>query len=156
MLTLSPVIENELLAGFEIVIVITEEAPPKTGLALVTDMVGRLEFEAKTGVVTGTRKRRPEIARSARIVPELNFFTYAFVSVFNIFEPTGLNRLYKGNGRIVHISRTIDGAHLSVGSLEPLEVQARFHGPSRGHFGGQEPKTRSETAISPEVSSLQD
>lgn len=55
----------------------------------MTDAVGRLPFEAKTGVADtiGIRTRRPERARIARIVPELNFVVYAFVGVFIIFEP---------------------------------------------------------------------
>jgi hypothetical protein len=36
------------------------------------------------------------------ISPELSFFSYAFVSVFNIFRTTGPNRVYKRDGRVVH------------------------------------------------------
>ena len=42
------------------------------------------------------------MARSARIVPELNFVTYAFVSVFNIFVLTGLFAIFKENGQMVY------------------------------------------------------
>ena len=88
-----------LLVGFEILKVITVPAVlPGTGLAPLTVMVGRLVFVANTGAVAGTKTRSPEIARSARIVPELNFVTYAFVSVFNIFVPADPDGLYKRDG----------------------------------------------------------
>ncbi|MDE1852989.1 MAG: hypothetical protein KGI38_04475 [Thaumarchaeota archaeon] len=105
--TETPVMVYTLLPGLDTVTekVVAVAPPPRAGLLLVTDMLGRLALDAKAGVATGTRMRRPEIARSARIVPELNFVTYAFVSVFNIFILTGLNGLFKVNGQIVHFSR---------------------------------------------------
>ena len=58
-------------------------------------IVGRLEFAALAGVTSGTMTRRPESARIASIVPELNFVRYAFVGVFNIFSLARPGCLYK-------------------------------------------------------------
>jgi hypothetical protein len=66
---------------------------------------------AKAGTAIGTRKRNPEIARSARIVPELNFVTYAFVSVFNIFKPAGPNRVFKLSGQMVYFGGILPFRH---------------------------------------------
>ena len=70
--------------------------PPRTGLALVAETVGGSELAANTCGAIGTRKMSPEIARSARIVPELNFVTYAFVSVFIIFKKGSPSEYIKG------------------------------------------------------------
>ena len=43
------------------------------------------ELVPKAGVARGTRIRRPENARSARIVPELNFVTYALFGVYIMY-----------------------------------------------------------------------
>jgi hypothetical protein len=75
-----------LLDGFETVSVNVAEAPPKAGLLPVAATVGRLALAAKIGEATGMMKRRPEKAKSARIVPELNFVTYAFEGVFIVFS----------------------------------------------------------------------
>jgi hypothetical protein len=40
------------------------------------------------GVASGTRTRSPENARSARIVPELNFVTYALLCVYIVYFRT--------------------------------------------------------------------
>jgi hypothetical protein len=101
----TPVIVYRLPDGFEIVMEITLPAlPPKTGLLLLTLMVGRFAFEAKTGVATGTRNRSPEIARIARIVPELNFVTYALDCVFNIFRIRRQDEVFRYDGRFVYFS----------------------------------------------------
>ena len=60
----------------------TPVAPPRTGLLLVTVMVGPLAFAAVVGEASGMRTRSPENARKTRISPELNFVIYAFVGVF--------------------------------------------------------------------------
>ena len=73
-------------------------APPATGLFPVTVAVGRFALEAKIGEPRGKKSRRPDRARIARIVPELNFVRYAFVGVFIIFRGSVLNRLFKGDG----------------------------------------------------------
>jgi hypothetical protein len=81
-----PVIVYELEVGLARVTVNDCDAPPIAGLLPVTVAVGRLPFEAKTGDAMGIKKRRPERARIARIVPELNFVRYAFVGVFIYFQ----------------------------------------------------------------------
>ena len=57
---------------------------------------------ACTVPATGIMNSMPERARSAKIVPELILFTYAFVSVFNIFEVRLRNPVYKADGQLVH------------------------------------------------------
>ncbi len=57
---------------------------------------------ARTGATAGTMTRIPESARSARIVPELIFVTYALVCVYIVFGRRGPNGVYKGNGQIVY------------------------------------------------------
>jgi hypothetical protein len=47
--------------------------------------VGGTAFVACTGETTGTRKRMAENANSARIVPELNFVTYALLGVYIMY-----------------------------------------------------------------------
>ena len=71
-----------MLVGLLTVRVIEAGTPPGSGFPLDTVMVGRLAFEANAGVARGMRKTIAEIARSARIVPELIFVKYAFVGVF--------------------------------------------------------------------------
>ena len=65
-------------------------APPRTGLLLVTEMVGPLAFAADAGAASGIRTRSPENARKTRISPELNFVIYAFVGVFNFSSGSAL------------------------------------------------------------------
>jgi len=64
---------------------------PFIGFPLVAVAVRGLGLTACTGATLGTRRSMLENARSARIVPELIFFVYAFVSVFIIFEIRGPN-----------------------------------------------------------------
>jgi hypothetical protein len=78
--------------------------PARTALSARLEMVIWLAFAARTGVTAGTRKKSPDTRRSARIVPELNFVTYAFVSVFNIFRPKGPDGVFKADGQIVHFA----------------------------------------------------
>jgi hypothetical protein len=75
-----------------------------TVLSVMELMVIWLAFAALTVVIAGTRKKSPDTSSSARIVPELNFFTYAFVSVFNIFVLEGLKGVFKADGQIVYIT----------------------------------------------------
>jgi hypothetical protein len=53
---------------------------------------------ACAGTAMGTKNSMPERASNARIVPELNFVTYAFVCVFNIFDLRGLARVFRDDG----------------------------------------------------------
>ena len=64
--------------------------PPRTGLLLVTVMVGPMAFAADAGVASGMRRRSPENARKTSISPELNFVIYAFVGVFNFSSGAAL------------------------------------------------------------------
>ena len=83
-----------MLAGFDTVSVNVAELVPKAGLFPDALTVGRLAFAAKIGEATGMRNRRPENAKSARIVPELSFVTYAFEGVFILyFQGSGSNVL---------------------------------------------------------------
>ena len=86
---------NWLLAGFPTVRVNVAVFPPKAGLFPVTDTVGRLALAATIGEATGMRIRRVEKAKSARIVPELNFVTYALEGVFILY--------FQGSGPFVLI-----------------------------------------------------
>jgi hypothetical protein len=79
---------------------------PSIGFPLVVVAVRGFGLTAFTGATRGTRRSMLENARSDRIVPELNFLTYAFVSVFNIFILLGRDGLFKVDGRVIHFSRT--------------------------------------------------
>ena len=81
----NPVIVYWLLVGLPTERVKVADRPPRAGLFPVAVTVGRLAFAAKIGVATGMRKSRPEKAKSARIVPELNFVTYALEGVFILY-----------------------------------------------------------------------
>jgi hypothetical protein len=52
--------------------------------------------------VKGITNRNPDNSRSARIIPELIFVTYAFESVYNIFGSSYRATLYKADEQMVH------------------------------------------------------
>ena len=52
---------------------------------------------ALTGAARGIRNNTPESASNARIVPELNFVRYAFVSVFILFSENAPLNEYLSN-----------------------------------------------------------
>jgi hypothetical protein len=93
-LIVNAVTVNWLLAGFPTLSVNVAGVPPSAGLFPVADTVGKVALAAKIGEATGMKSSRPEKAKSARIVPELNFVTYAFEGVFILyFRSSGLSVL---------------------------------------------------------------
>ena len=100
--TVNPVTVNWLVLGFVIVSVTVVGFPPGTGFPLLVVMVGRDAFEARTGDVKGITNRNPDNTRSAKIIPELIFVTYAFESVYNIFGCSCRATLYKADEQMVY------------------------------------------------------
>lgn len=91
--------------GLATVMVTVGVAPPVTGLLDVTVTEGREAFEANAfGAKAGIRTSMPESASNARIVPELNFVTYALDCVFNIFGRRGRRGVFRDDGRFVYFS----------------------------------------------------
>ena len=77
--------------------IVTAVPEPPTIALGVKVITGRSEFAAETGLAMGTRKSIPEIARIAKIIPELNFIGYAFVGVFILFSDTAPLNEYLSN-----------------------------------------------------------
>lgn len=50
------------------------------------ERISAFEFEAKTGVATGTKKRIPDTASRASTSPELRFLRYEYLGVFINFQ----------------------------------------------------------------------